>query len=249
MSNCLNCGVELGSSIYCSNCGQKSSTKRLVTFDVLTEAWESFTSIDNRWYQTFVGLIRSPGSLTTDYVEGKRKRFAGPLQYFIVVFALVVLIGSPTADITGTNVSPDDLDDSFSLFGWIAIAIQNYFVAYILLLSPIATLMLHIALYGRGRSFAESLVFTLYQISQIALFLLVLFQLNSVFLFDDFGLFLVMIVLGPISLYTSWALGLFYKIGLVRAFLTGFVVIVIYMGLIPIVYLLIVLAATISSSA
>lgn len=93
-TNCLSCGNPVNTS-YCSACGEKvlvEHEKSVAHF--LGEALHNVTHADGKFLRSLRILIFSPGTLSLNYLEGKRKRFMNPLSMF--VFAnLLYLLFSP----------------------------------------------------------------------------------------------------------------------------------------------------------
>lgn len=70
---CLNCGHPLDiSDRYCPNCSQANSTKKLTLKDFFDEFFSSLINYDSKLLKTLSALLLRPGSITRDYIEGKR---------------------------------------------------------------------------------------------------------------------------------------------------------------------------------
>lgn len=104
---CRNCGAPLAGD-YCSQCGQRQRELRLT--DLAGEALEDLTDLDSRLWRTLRGLLFSPGSVTADYIGGRRARYIPPVRLYLVVSFLVFLVISlddsgPIVS-AGTQVDP-----------------------------------------------------------------------------------------------------------------------------------------------
>ena len=94
---CLNCGEMINGS-FCSNCGQRAvdnldrSMKRLVG-----EFFGNIFFLDNRFFLSFRYLIRKPGLMTKEFLDGKRKKFISPVTLFLFV-NLIYFIVNPLSD-------------------------------------------------------------------------------------------------------------------------------------------------------
>jgi hypothetical protein len=71
---------------YCPQCGER----RLQSHDYsmrhhLKEALETFTHLDSKLLRSVWRLVRRPGSLSVDYLQGRRVRFMRPLRLFVFV--------------------------------------------------------------------------------------------------------------------------------------------------------------------
>jgi len=84
LTNCANCGAVL-SWEYCAVCGQKKENGKDFSFvHFLRTTFHAFTNFDTKFFATFRKLVRSPGFLTLDYIQGHRKKYVGPLQLFLI---------------------------------------------------------------------------------------------------------------------------------------------------------------------
>jgi len=92
--SCVGCGSELTGK-YCSQCGEKRpSPHDYSILHFFENAFEAFTHFDFKALRAFKTLILKPGTLTRDYLAGKRKAYVGPLQLFLVANILFALFGS-----------------------------------------------------------------------------------------------------------------------------------------------------------
>ncbi|MBI1187993.1 MAG: DUF3667 domain-containing protein [Alphaproteobacteria bacterium] len=91
---CLNCGAAL-SGKYCSECGQPAHVHRTLGH-VFEEFLHGVVHFDTKAWRTLPLLAARPGTLTHNYIHGKRARYISPLAMFLFavftmyfVFALV----------------------------------------------------------------------------------------------------------------------------------------------------------------
>jgi len=96
-ADCLNCGHPLDlTDRYCAYCGQMNTTKRLMLKDFFSEFFQSIFTYDSRFRFTLKDLLIKPGTITKNYVEGKRFTYANPFRFFlslsIFYFILVAII-------------------------------------------------------------------------------------------------------------------------------------------------------------
>ncbi|RMB56350.1 DUF3667 domain-containing protein [Dokdonia sinensis] len=102
---CLNCGHPLDlTDRFCSYCGQINTTKRLTLSDFFKEFVLSVFTYDSRFRHTLKDLLFKPGTITKNYVEGKRLHYANPFRFFlsasILYFILLGLLGLFDSDQT-----------------------------------------------------------------------------------------------------------------------------------------------------
>lgn len=89
--HCLNCGERL-SGQYCGSCGQRSRSKLISLWELISDAFGDLFELDSRLWQTLFPLLFRPGRLTRDYLEGKRARFMPPFRMYIVLSLLFFLV-------------------------------------------------------------------------------------------------------------------------------------------------------------
>lgn len=94
---CLNCGTALVGA-YCHACGQSGHVERKLTH-VFEEFLHGIAHFDTKAWRTFPKLVVRPGTLTYEYIRGKRARYVSPLAAFLFVvflmFFVFALIGGP----------------------------------------------------------------------------------------------------------------------------------------------------------
>lgn len=78
---CLNCGAKVEGR-FCSNCGQSTHPHRTL-FGVLEEFLHGVLHFDTKAWRTLPMVIFRPGTLTRNYVYGKRARYISPLALFL----------------------------------------------------------------------------------------------------------------------------------------------------------------------
>ena len=95
---CLNCKHPLElSDRFCAYCGQINTTKRLTLKDFANEFILSVFTYDSKFRYTVKDLLFKPGTITRNYVDGKRLKYANPFRFFlsasIFYFILLALFG------------------------------------------------------------------------------------------------------------------------------------------------------------
>jgi hypothetical protein len=90
---CLSCGVPQPGR-FCAACGEKriSSTDFSIEY-FFEDAFEHLTHFDLKSLRAVTLLVKEPGRLTRDYLDGRRRGRPGPIQLFVivnVVFALLI---------------------------------------------------------------------------------------------------------------------------------------------------------------
>ena len=99
--DCLNCGAYLRGQ-YCAVCGQRSHGRLISLWELVRDAFGDLFELDSRLWQTLVPLLRRPGRLTHDYLQGRRARFMPPFRMYLVLSLLffVVAFFDPREDLS-----------------------------------------------------------------------------------------------------------------------------------------------------
>ncbi|MBP2834070.1 DUF3667 domain-containing protein [Aquimarina sp. U1-2] len=104
-SKCLNCGIPLDTiDVYCHNCGQVNTTKKLSFADFFNEFFASIFSYDSRLRHTIIALLFSPGKISKDYIEGKRVRYANPFRFYLSVSIIFFVITGFLSNFGNINI-------------------------------------------------------------------------------------------------------------------------------------------------
>lgn len=91
MPVCLNCGAHLRGQ-YCGHCGQRGSNRLISLWELLRDAFGDLLELDSRLWRTLVPLTIRPGSLTYDYLQGRRVRYMPPFRMYLVLSLLFFLV-------------------------------------------------------------------------------------------------------------------------------------------------------------
>ena len=84
---CLNCHYPLSEfDKNCSQCGQKPTDGKTTMHDLLHEFIHTMFHLDGKFFWTLKHLF-IPGKLTLEFFKGHHKRYAHPIQLFLVVGA------------------------------------------------------------------------------------------------------------------------------------------------------------------
>ncbi|RYY87608.1 MAG: DUF3667 domain-containing protein [Chitinophagaceae bacterium] len=102
---CANCAQSLAPDFsYCPRCSQKTELHRLSLHEIGHEALHYFTHADRSLFGLLRGLATRTGAVAREYVEGKRKAWFPPLNFFLLVGTVYVLILSALAPSSNFNV-------------------------------------------------------------------------------------------------------------------------------------------------
>ena len=88
---CANCETPLQGT-YCHTCGQLAEDFHRNSWHLLVEAVESLLHLDGRLFKTLPNLLRRPGQLTRDFLDGKRASQVQPFRMFLVILLVVLFV-------------------------------------------------------------------------------------------------------------------------------------------------------------
>lgn len=92
---CRNCGQPLDlTDKYCPNCSQANSTKKLVLKDFFDEFLSSLINWDSKLLKTLYTMMVKPGTITKDYINGKRISYTNPFRFLFSLAFLYFLMFS-----------------------------------------------------------------------------------------------------------------------------------------------------------
>jgi hypothetical protein len=89
---CLNCGAPIIGR-FCAQCGQATFAHRSL-LHMAGEFLHGLFGFDTKIWRTVPQLISRPGTLTRDYVYGKRARYISPLALFLLCIFLMFFVFS-----------------------------------------------------------------------------------------------------------------------------------------------------------
>lgn len=93
---CPGCGRRRASA-FCPACGEAPLRPRDLRIDDLAgRIFAALTSVNAKFMRSFRALLLTPGALTEFYVAGRRRRYLGPLQLFLIANALFFAVQSWT---------------------------------------------------------------------------------------------------------------------------------------------------------
>lgn len=108
---CLNCGTPIAGR-YCSNCGQHTAANRKLSH-VVSEFLHGLWHLDTKTWRTLPMVVFRPGTLTRNYVYGKRARYLSPLTMFLfaifTMFFAFSTIETPADFGTSRGVTAEDI--------------------------------------------------------------------------------------------------------------------------------------------
>lgn len=102
-TTCLNCGASL-SGAFCAECGQRAAPPHPTLRELGGEAFAEFSGWDGKVAETIRALVRKPGKLTTEFLEGRRARYISPLRLYLTCSVIYFLIAASTPTSTRSAI-------------------------------------------------------------------------------------------------------------------------------------------------
>jgi hypothetical protein len=175
--HCRECGSPISGN-YCSQCGQSTGTARLQYVQMVKEAMSSFFEDGSPTWRTVAGLFRAPHRVVSEYVEGKRRTYLGPIRYCMFTAAIYVVVshllfpdGIPLPQETLESYEKMGIKDEMQTVGNF---MQRYTQILNLFLLPILAGLFRLMFRQSGRNFSEQLAFAAFLMGQISLAFIVL---------------------------------------------------------------------------
>lgn len=90
---CKNCNHPLDKSDkYCPNCSQANSTKKLTLKDFFDEFFSNLINYDSKLLKTLFTMLIKPGTITKDYINGKRISYTNPFRFLLSLAFIYLLL-------------------------------------------------------------------------------------------------------------------------------------------------------------
>lgn len=91
MKRCKNCDTPLEST-YCPECGQRDVDLEQPFMRLMSDALRDTFDVDGRAARTLSTLLRRPGTLTSEYLAGRRRLYSPPFRTYLVISVLFFLL-------------------------------------------------------------------------------------------------------------------------------------------------------------
>jgi hypothetical protein len=69
---------------FCSGCGQRAVVAYPTVKEMIGDAWEELSGYDGRIARTLRLLLKHPGTLTVEHLEGRRVRYVSPVRLYLL---------------------------------------------------------------------------------------------------------------------------------------------------------------------
>ena len=97
-ADCLNCGSPL-TGPFCANCGQRDVPPYPSVKELAVDAFWELSGWDGRFASTVRALIRRPGMLTVEFLQGRRARYLSPLRLYLMASLVYFLVAATAPNV------------------------------------------------------------------------------------------------------------------------------------------------------
>lgn len=243
-NTCKNCAAELNGP-FCGQCGQVVITKRITVRNLISYILAAITNVERGLWFTLRGLLKNPGTVIQEYVNGRTRPYYHPLRLAFLLGTISVILMFAFFDFAAAQESfasalnPDVSEEQRAFQMKVNEAIRPFVNFFPLLLLPFYAMASYRFHRKKQLNFAEHLVLNAYLYSLITLvslpLLLVYIYLNNIMLSPIAGLVLFSVFGGIIykQLFSgSLAFNIFKAL---MTFVIGYVLFFLVVGVIGIV--------------
>lgn len=90
---CLNCGHPfLNKEKFCPECGQANKGNKITFANFIHEVFNGLFNFDAKFWKTIIPLLTKPGTVSKNYIDGKRQRYTNPFRFYLTVSVIFFLI-------------------------------------------------------------------------------------------------------------------------------------------------------------
>lgn len=194
MTTCKNCGNKFEGK-FCNECGQQSNVERITVKHLSKDLFRIFARPETGKFFLAKELLIHPGEVVRGYLEGKRKKYYNPIQFYIGTSAVLLylhikldigtlLVGGGQMTSQSDTTGRQFLDFFYQNFNYLQFAAV-----------PIMALFSYLFFKKAGYNYAEHLVISTYFSSQrqmlniLLVFIMYLLPDHAVFISNFFILF------------------------------------------------------------
>jgi hypothetical protein len=95
---CLNCSAPL-SGPFCAQCGQRDIPPYPSVRELVIDAFWELSGWDGRFASTVRALVRKPGKLTREFLEGRRASYLSPLRLYLMASLVYFVIAASAPNV------------------------------------------------------------------------------------------------------------------------------------------------------
>lgn len=89
---CLNCGTSSLYGRYCHICGQENLEPKETVWHLVEHFFSDITHFDGKFFSSVKYLLKRPGFLSTEYMNGRRASYLNPIRMYVFTSAIFFLI-------------------------------------------------------------------------------------------------------------------------------------------------------------
>ncbi len=206
---CKNCQNTFEGN-FCSNCGQKTNTKRLDWQYIFDELKYTFLHINGGLLFTCKQLLTRPGEMVREFIEGKRVKHYKPILLVFVLAGITALLLHYSGDMDLLKKMKPQKNNPFSPEIYAEIVSKYY--TYIQLASiPIISLCTWIGFKKWGYNYIENIIINSFVIAQSLIIGILVTPIKNLFIGSD-KFILVSSVLSVLSIvFPVWLYLQLYK--------------------------------------
>jgi hypothetical protein len=163
---CKNCDYTFDGN-FCSNCGQKTNTKRLDWNYLKDEAKYTFLHLNNGLLYTSKQLLTRPGDMVKEFIDGKRVKHYKPILLVFVLAGVSTFLAHYNGDLmimeklnTPNSKNAFSSKDFSKVFG-------EYYTLIQLLSVPIISVCTWLAFRKWGYNFIENIIINSFATAQL----------------------------------------------------------------------------------
>lgn len=97
-ATCLNCSEPL-TGPFCAHCGQRDIPPYPSVRELAVDAFWELSGWDGRFASTVRALVRHPGMLTREFLEGRRARYISPLRLYLMCSLVYFVLAAAAPDV------------------------------------------------------------------------------------------------------------------------------------------------------
>ena len=104
---CLNCSTELNGR-FCHICGQENLEPKESLWSLISHFFYDITHFDGKFFSTLKYLVRKPGFLSREFINGRRASYLNPIKMYVFTSALFFIIFYAMFDVSKMNIGLND---------------------------------------------------------------------------------------------------------------------------------------------
>ena len=206
---CKNCEHTFEGN-FCSNCGQKTKTKRLDWNYIFDELKYTFLHLNGGLLYTCKQLLTRPGDMVREFIEGKRVKHYKPILLVFVLAGITTLLLHYSGDLELLGKLKQQKNNPFNPKLYAELVSKYY--TYIQLASiPIISLCTWLGFKKWGYNYIENIIINSFVVAQSLIIGILVTPLKNLFIGSD-SFLLVTSLLSLISIiFPIWLYLQLYK--------------------------------------